>query len=382
MAPHPIFDKTTLEKFEAGYDTSHEDTALQNRGEFIKRFPWKRLTKLTLDEYVVGHQEPTFCNFVENKTKAWANIQGATSRKFGIYFGRTKSDPIRKYRFTEKFGTTKEEAFRSIKDAVVELVQFGSQRIPNFDALDENPLSQMFKAKILSLYFPKRFLAVCSSEHLEMLGSILGFPDDLPNSRYQNLLLKAKQDHPGTAEWSNPKFMAFLYKTYVRRDHAAERPIGKPRKKSYRRVDFEDLHKQRGAIGKAAEEHALRWEKERLSGAGLNHLIDKIEDLRDRPGHGHDFLSYTGKNKPRFIEVKSVAKLTEGHRFFLSDTEREISVSKGHADAYYFYLVFFDGKGHPTEVIAVLAQELYQNAEVTAASYTVRFDLRRSAKNH
>jgi hypothetical protein len=108
----------------------------------------------------------------------------------------------------------------------LELVRMGSKASPDFAALDENPLSQMFKAKILSLYFPKRFLAVCSSEHLEMLGSILGFPDDLPNCRYQNLLLKAKRDHPATAEWSNPKFMAFLYKAYVRQDHVAQRPIG------------------------------------------------------------------------------------------------------------------------------------------------------------
>jgi hypothetical protein len=382
MAKNKRFDRAILANFEEGYETSHEDAALQNRGEFIRKFPLKRLKELMLDEYVVGHQEPTFCNFVENKTRAWANIQGATSRKFGLYFGRTKSDPTRKYRFTEKFGRNKKEAFASIRNALIELVRMGSRGSPDFATIDQNPLSQMFKAKILSLYFPKRFLAVCSSEHLEMLGSILGFPDNLPNSRYQNLLLKAKQDHSATAEWSNPKFMAFLYKAYVRQDHVAVRPIGKPRKKSHRLVDFEDMQKQRGAIGKAAEEHALRWERERLSGAGLKHLVDKIEDLRNRPGHGHDFLSYTSDNRPRFIEVKSVAKLAEGHRFFLSDTERQISLSTDHAHAYYFYLVFFDGKGHPADVVAVLAEQLYRNAELTTASYAVRFDLKHSAKNH
>jgi Domain of unknown function (DUF3883) len=111
-------------------------------------------------------------------------------------------------------------------------------------------------------------------------------------------------------------------------------------------------------------------------------LVDKIEDLRNRPGHGHDFLSNTSNNRPRFIEVKSVAKLAEGHRFFLSDTEREISVSRDHAHVYYFYLVFFDGKGHPADVVAIRADQLYRNAELTAASYTVRFDLKHSAKSH
>jgi hypothetical protein len=150
----------------------------------------------------------------------------------------------------------------------------------------------------------------------------------------------------------------------------------------HRLVDFEDMQKERSAIGRAAEEYALKWEKERLSGAGLKHLVDKIEDLRNRPGHGHDFLSHTGDHKPRFIEVKSVSKLADGHRFFLSDTEREVSVSADHADSYYFYLVFFDGTGNPMNVVAVIADQLYRNAKLTAASYTVRFDLKHSAKSH
>jgi hypothetical protein len=55
MPSHPIFEKTALEKFEAGYDTSHGDTALRTRGQFIKKFPRSRLRDLTLNEYVVGH---------------------------------------------------------------------------------------------------------------------------------------------------------------------------------------------------------------------------------------------------------------------------------------------------------------------------------------
>lgn len=165
---------------------------------------------MTIDEYVVGHHDPTFCNLAESGTKAWANIQGATSFKFGIYFGKTKSDPTRKYRFTEKFGTNEKDAFASVKVALLDLVALGAADAPDFAAIDANPLSQMFKAKILSLYYPERFLAVCSSEHLEMLGKILGFPEGLPFSQYQNLLLEAKRGNPATQEWSEPKFMAYL----------------------------------------------------------------------------------------------------------------------------------------------------------------------------
>ena len=49
-----------LAKFEAEYDTSHEDSALQTRGLFIRKFPLHSLHELTLDEYVVGHYLDTW----------------------------------------------------------------------------------------------------------------------------------------------------------------------------------------------------------------------------------------------------------------------------------------------------------------------------------
>lgn len=370
-------------KFDAEYDSSHEASALQKRGLFIRKFPAHSLGKLTLNEYVVGHQTPSFCNLVESGTKAWANIQGATSFKFGIYFGRTKTDPTHEYRFRDRFGTNQNEAFAAVKAALLDLVALGAAERPDFAAIDANPLSQMFKAKILSLYYPERFLAVCSSEHLEMLGDILGYAVNLPFSRYQNLLLDAKKKDPATRKWSEPKFMAYLYKVHVRGERQIESPIEKPRTKKHRRVDFEEMQKQKAEIGRIAEEYALKWEKERLFGARLEHLIKKIEDRRDRPGYGHDFLSFSADGEYRYIEVKSVAKLADGHRFFLSDNEHQTSVSSEHRTGYFFYLVFFDGNKNPVELLAVLAEQLYPNADMSASSYEVRFDrkeLRKSGK--
>jgi len=363
-----------LVKFEAEYDSSHEDSALQTRGQFIARFPLDSVDKLTLDEYVVGHHEPSFCNLVESGTKAWANIQGATSFKFGIYFGRTKSDATRKYRFTEKFGTNEKDAFAAVKAALLDLVQLGAADAPDYAAIDANPLSQMFKAKILSLYYPERFLAMCSSEHLQMIAEIMGFPEDLPSSQYQNLLLKTKRDDPTTRKWSEPKFMAYLYKVYVRAELGGERSITKPKIRKHRRVDFEEMQKQKSEIGRIAEDYALDWEKKRLAGARLEHLIDKIEDRRERPGYGHDFLSYSADDEHRYIEVKCVAKVSDGHRFFLSDNEHQTSLSPEHKDGYYFYLVFFDGSRNPVELVAIFADKLYPKAEMLPSSYEVRFD--------
>jgi hypothetical protein len=368
-------DETSLAKFNAEYDASHEGAALRTRGVFIREFPLASLSKLALEKYVIGHQDySTFCYLVEAGSRAWANIQGATSFKFGVYFGRTKSDSTRKYRFADRFGTNEKDAFAAVKTALLDLVALGAEENPDFRAIDANPLSQMFKAKILSLYYPDRFLAVCSSEHLEMLGGTLGFGDGLRSSQYQNLLLKVKRDNPTTRKWSAPKFMAFLYKVYVRADRPITSPLEKPHAKKHRRVDFEEMQKQRAEIGRAAEKYALEWERERLVGAGLEHLISKIDDRRERPSYGHDFLSWSAKDEPRYIEVKCVAKLDDGHRFFLSENEHETSLGKEHRDGYFFYLVFFDGGGKPSELLAVLACQLYPHADLAPSSYAVRFD--------
>jgi hypothetical protein len=374
------FKASKLQAFDGTYDTKHEDIAAQVRGEFLEKFPITSLPLMKRDDYVIGLQSPTFCAHVEAKTRPWANIQGATSNKFGIYFGKTKTDPEKKYRFTHKFGETSDEAFSSVKAALLALVRLGEASVLDFSKIDDNPLSQMFKAKILSLYFPDKFLNVCSAEHLEMLGSELGYADGRPISEYQYLLLKAKLSNAITRKWSNPKFMKFLYDEYVRAGSAVTNIVQKPRLKLHQKVNFEDISKQRDAIGKAAEEFAVEWERQRLAGAELSHLISKIDDRRDRPGYGYDFLSHTSQTEQRYIEVKSVGKLPggQGHRFFLSENEYVVSKSVDYRDAYFFYLVFFNGNGQPFELQPIRADEFYKLGEMSPASYVVRFDCGRA----
>lgn len=363
--------------FEAKYDSSHEDKARQARGMFLKKFPIESLRKITLEDYVVGHGTASFCNLVESGTRAWAIIQGAPAFKFGIYYGRQKHDPTLKYRYTKRFGSSTKEAFANVKQALIDLVESGAVKSPDFAAIDANPLSQMFKAKILSLYYPKRFLAVCSAEHLEMLGEMLGFAPNLPASEYQSLLLSAKRSDLVTRRWSEPKFMAYLYNVYVRVQKAVAPPIEKPKIKRHRRVDFDELQKDRAEIGRIAEEFALAWEKARLRGSDLKDLVTRIEDRRGIPSYGHDFRSFTSFEEERFIEVKCVAKVKDGYRFFLSENELDTSQSKKHRANYYFYLVYFDGKRNPMELEPMLAERLFANADMAPSSYEVRFDRRK-----
>jgi len=366
-----------LVSFSKTYDNSHEDDAATSRGDFLRAFPLNKLKKITLSDYVIGKGTASFCTRVEAKTKAWANIQGATAFKFGIYYGKTSSDPNQEYRYTKKFGTTKMKAFNAVKKSLLLLLASGKSK--KFQDIDNNKLSQMFKAKILSLYYPETYLNICSSEHLQQISMELELPKELPVSNYQNLLVKIKNDNAVTQRWSNPKFMAFLYSKFIRQDldSAHRTKLRKPKKRNNRKVNFHELQAAWDAIGKRSEEFALAWEKDRLTGLGLDKLVKKICDRTDKPSYGYDFLSHSTAKQERFIEVKSLGfdKKEKCFRFYLSENEQNISKSIEHNQEYYFYLVRYGNDGNPQSIIVKQATEMYSNSEVLPCAYIVRVSL-------
>lgn len=365
-----------LYKFEKHFDTAYEDKAVATRGQFLRSYPLNQLKNITLDEYVIGRGTASFCACVEAKTKTWANIQGATAKKFGIYFGKTRSDQTMEYRFTQKFGETEHEVFNGVKRALLTLIEAG--RLKKFSDIDANPLSQMFKAKILSLYFPDIYLNICSSEHLKQISHKMGISGNKFVSEYQHLLIDKKLENKITNNWSNPKFMSFLYAKFIHGNlNPSSSILKKPRNKSRRRVNFNEISANRDAIGKASEDFAIEWEKNRLIGLGYQALVSKIEDRRDIPSYGYDYLSFSAPGHERYIEVKSVGRdrKEDCFRFYLSENELSTSNSDESSNDYYFYLVLFGKDGKPCDVLAKRAKDFYASSEINPCAYVVRFDL-------
>jgi Protein NO VEIN, C-terminal len=359
---------SALKKFDREYDSLYEDEAGQSRGAFIRAFPLKRIGELTLDDYVIGKGTPSFCTHVEVKTKRWANIFGATAFKFGVYYGRTASDARKMYRWGRKFGPNVNDAFSNVKDALLELVKAG-RRLRFYD-IDGNSLSQMFKAKILSLYFPDKYLNVCSKDVIETLAAEIGIAENVAVSEQQHLLFEAKRRDPIARDWSNPKAMTFLYNTYLRTEDEREN-LTKARKKVHRKLNVDDMLENRKRIGEMSERYALRWEKERLVGLGMR---PRIKDCRETPSCGYDFETLSGEG--RCIEVKSAGKLhfDGGFRFFLSDTQHKVSRLRENRERYYFYLVYYDDDGKPQELEPWKASELYAISELGPNGYVVSFE--------
>ena len=370
-----MITKKDLDLFEKYYDDAHDKAAIYSQREFIKTFPISRINKLTLDQYVIGKGRPTFCAWVEAKTMAWAKIYGATSFKFGIYNGKTKNDSQIKYRHSKKFGSTPNEAFRAVKSSLLDLLADGEAK--NYEGLDGNKLSQMFKAKILSLYYPDIYLNVCSKDSLYILADELGMDKDLYISEYQRELINVKNKNKRTKGWSNPKFMSFLFSKFIRNDlgKTKQKKISKPKVRS--KVDFDALNEARKKKGIRSEKYALKWEKRRLKQLGYESLIAKIDDRRDKPGYGYDYFSYTEPGKERYIEVKTLTqtKLAGDYSFYLSSNECDVSNSKDHKSGYYFYLVLYDKNNKPIDVIDKPAQELYADAIKYPSTYLVKIGI-------
>ena len=373
-----VLNTNELRKFDKSFNTVEEDNALNLRGEFLKAYPLNNLKNITLDEYVIGKRTPSFCTYVEVKTKKWANIQGATSSKFGIYFGKEKNDSSMQYRYARKFGEDEVEAFDNVKDALLALIEAAKSK--DFQTIDENPLSQMFKAKILSLYFPEIYLNICSAEHIKRIASELGIETRNKHiSQLQHLLLEEKLNNTETKNWSNPKFMRFLYFKFPNENKTPntlpQNTVKTQAKQIRKKVNFDEITKNRNAIGKKSEEYAIEWEKNRLIGCNYEELIKKIEDRRDYPSYGYDYLSFSSPRCERHIEVKSVGRDRDENcfRFFLSENEKSVSETD---ENYYFYLVFYNKNGEPYKVLAQRAKDLYSRneIEIEPCAYIVRFD--------
>ena len=144
------------------------------RAEFVKIFDRKKLEAITIDEYSLRTgddiSQRSFCYWVETKLRGLGSIQGGTSMKFGTYFGLHKPDTDLKRRWANWTG----QDFETIRQALLGLYDAGETE--DIEAIKNNPLSPMFKGKLLSLYFPHRYLNIFTEVHLHHFLNKLSIP--------------------------------------------------------------------------------------------------------------------------------------------------------------------------------------------------------------
>jgi len=187
------------------------------RQSFVNDFNLKRISKLTKEEYVIGlDNKNSFCYRIERELQEYGDMRGATSAKFGLYFGKIGDDTEKKYRSTNKYSNDPDIAIVEIRNHIGGLYLDGLNQ--QYEAIKENPISPMFKGKILAMYFPENYLCIYSEEHIDHFISCL----NIKTSNTDNILdkqlklLSWKNDHEEINTWSNYVFAVFLYDAFGR----------------------------------------------------------------------------------------------------------------------------------------------------------------------
>jgi hypothetical protein len=336
-----------LKEAQAKFETRIEDLLNKRkelyslREEFANKFTPEFIKNMPIELYAIGNKEAgrgeNFCYILEHKLSDLGSIVGAIAFKFGVYYGKTSSDAEEKYRFTIKFGSTYQEAFQEVKKEILNLLKAGGDE--NLDEIINNKLSPMFKGKILSTYYPKRYLNTFSDEHLKHYLTHLNIdtPELIKADPVikREALVKFKNQDAVMEKWSLDIFSTFLDNEYPGKPISrGKQELNQDTLQDYRQPKFPvnpqpewiDLqitspnifnsseHKERTKsnpdyekeatilkrLGNRGEKIVFELEKSRLSKHGKKNLAKKVE--RAKYDHlGYDIKSFKETGEPNAV---------------------------------------------------------------------------------
>lgn len=392
----------TLKRKIKAFDGSgfFNDEKLQNlealRREFVERYPVSELANLTKETYALGldNYKDTFCYWLETRLQELGDIHGATAQKFGVYYGKKKSDPVNKWRWT----SWTEENFDNVKTELIDLISSGSRL--DFNAIALNRLSPMFRGKILATYYPDQFLPIFSYEHIKFFLTQFGIYRFNGIEQSKQKLLELKNNNPELAGFSNLKFMYFLYASFpevkektteelddetpeIREITLITKPenyIPKPLKavsskvKTPFKIDYEKRQRNNQSIGKIGEQAIVDYEIGKLKSLGRSDLAEKVEWVsKTDDSLGYDVKSYDENGEELHIEVKTTKNTDkDGMAFFLSDNELTNLRSDSKSVIYYVF-----GIGKKTQIRRINKDMLLNRFDELAKpiSYRIECDI-------
>lgn len=356
------------------------DNLLESRAElykererFTNHFNQGKLQNLELKDYALGkaNYKETFCYNLEFTLDSLGSMGASPSTKFGIYYGKYKGKEGTKYWFTERYGKTQDEAFSKIKSELNKLYVAGLNG--DLESIKSNMLAPNFRAKILSTYFPEKYLPIFSNAHLShyLVQFNLDTPEILKSDVYEKrrILLDFKNEDPIMKSWTNDIFSYFLYTIYPKapgkeqsKDSIADFPINQSlinvnlqliefeRKKkrntksnSSKNPDYIKLAENNKIIGNRGEKLVIEHEKEKLRKVNLEGLASKVKKV-EYDWIGYDIDSFDIEGNPISIEVKSTTNKIGLTNFHISSNELE----KAHnIPNYRLYIVYDIKSEHP-----------------------------------
>lgn len=181
------------------------------RKEFVSEFDRDTLENLTLEQYAMrAGDKKNFCYRLEREQIGMGDIRNATAQKFGIWVRKTTGE----YDFTKKYGKTPEEAFSVIRDELCKLVDAGEA--DDYTAIRDNKIAPIVRFKILSMYYPNKFLTIHSERHLSYFCEKADVPFTVDDDELvlQRKLILWKNSQTKIRDYSLLEYVAYLYEKF------------------------------------------------------------------------------------------------------------------------------------------------------------------------
>lgn len=372
------------------------------RNSFVNKYSVQEIKKLSKEEFALGKKEvnkDTFCYMLEFATAELGRINGATSKKYGLYIDKKTQE----FKFTKTKYNSPDDAIDKIRQAILDLIKYGKTN--EVEKLKAIKLTNMFKGKILFMYYPEKFLNIFAPDYVDFFLKKMGLfygEKKLDVIEKRALLVDFKNNDPVMKKWTMFEFTDFLYysfggpkkqkdlpeplKNYADEiypdlitvnpnifeitdigfskfsksvSEATEKKNGKT-KKTPRNFSRENKLKiQRGEYG---EQIVIKYEKEKLRKANQLDLMDKVTQVsKNDSSAGYDILSFDENGNEIYIEVKStVDKYGIETAFYISEGEKQKAES---LDNYYLYRVFDITSKNPT-ILRIRNPALYFGKEI------------------
>ena len=203
------------------FDLPKENIEKRENGRltFVSKFPLNAIKNLSIDEYVQGTDENSFCYWLEFK-KILFGIGGGNASKFGIYKAKDG-------KYYTSYGKNKRELagqeiknfFDQIKAGIVQALEYTkNDQIDKIKTINL-PLWNMVLQKILSIYYPDKFITIGAPDVLIecardiKLKEVELKPENSIEINYE--CKKFFSSLPEYSDWPYEKIGSFIWQTYL-----------------------------------------------------------------------------------------------------------------------------------------------------------------------
>ena len=179
------------------YNHQKFDSELQ---DFLQLWPEKRIKSMTIDEYSDLTNHDSFCYWLEYGTKHCGEIGGIALHKFELWkpkeykeFKNNKFIQDSSYAWNARLGTTSKEAFDSIKEQILEIINCCKKK--DWKSIDTIPFHAIGKWKVAFLYSDLQLFPVYSQRALHAITQGMGttFKETEGISTLQEFILSRKK---------------------------------------------------------------------------------------------------------------------------------------------------------------------------------------------